>query len=118
MHTVKTYRQSFYVVAVCILLAVVSTLQAQDPTPTPEPTASPEATPIFAADDTANHQVPAGQGQVIVANATDNSGLVTSAEELDAIRLEIITQRRFIVIIGGIFFGWLMMVYLFRSVAP
>jgi hypothetical protein len=91
--------------AICFF-SVVCTQQAQEPTPSP--------TPISYADESANHQVPADQGQIIILNA--DGGLVTTAEELDAIRLEIITLRRFVTIIGGIFLGWNMIAYLFRVV--
>jgi hypothetical protein len=113
MHAVKFKT----IVAACIFSFVVFTLQAQEPTPTPTPTpdTSPTPTPNTSPDINSNHQVPAGMGQAIIDAADDSNELVTTAEQLDAVRLEIITLRRFVVIIGGIFLGWMMMLQLFRA---
>jgi hypothetical protein len=102
MIAVKTFAP---VAAIIFLLSVVSTLHAQEPTPTPVPTPPP------CLDGCG--MVNGDSGQITIVNA--EGGLVSSATELDAIRLEIIELRRFVVIIGGIFFGWLVMVYLFRT---
>lgn len=80
------------VVAAAIFCSV--TLQAQSPTP----------------DDSSNHQVTIDSGQETIVNG----GVATTADELDAIRLEIIELRRFVLILGGAFLAWNSMKLLFR----
>jgi hypothetical protein len=58
--------------------------------------------------------VGADSGQAAIAAASPGD-TISTATELDAIRLEIIMLRRFTVILGGIFFGWAILVKVFSS---
>jgi len=55
-----------------------------------------------------------GKTQIAADIAAPN--LSTSATELDAIRLEIVELRRFMVLLGGMFFAFKIMEYLFKWV--
>jgi hypothetical protein len=90
--------------AILLLMFSVPFLQAEFVNPSGNNSqAALEATSVVGGDS--------GQAAIEAAEG----GLVTSAAELDAIRLEIIELRRFVVIIGGIFFGWICMAQLFRA---
>jgi hypothetical protein len=86
-------------IAACIWMAlsVVSTLQAQDPTPTPAPSSTPLSTPGAA---------PA---------TTDQEGLAQVRDEIIGVRDEVITFRRLVIIMAGIGLGWQTCLLLFKS---
>lgn len=93
--------------AVCksLLLAALifsSTVLAQSPTPVP--------------DNVAHHEVTADSGQGTITAATSGSpaATVTTADELDAIRMEIIWSRRFLCVGLGMYLGWSSMLFLFK----
>jgi hypothetical protein len=77
--------------------SVVSTLRAQDPTPTPAPSSTPLSTP---------GAPPA---------ATDQEGLAQVRDEIIGVRDEIITFRRLVIIMAGIGLGWQTCLLLFKN---
>jgi hypothetical protein len=86
-------------ITACIWMAlsVVSTLQAQDPTPTPAPSSTPLSSP---------GAPPA---------TTDQEGLAQVRDEIIVARDEIITFRRLVIIMAGIGLGWQTCLLLFKS---
>ncbi len=67
-------------------------------------------------DSAQHHEVIADSGQATVESAIENSpaSSVTTAVELDAIRMEIIQARRFMVVLGGCWLAWASLSLLFR----
>jgi hypothetical protein len=97
-HDVLFSNRSVASIATCIWMAlsVVSTLQAQTPTPTPAPTATPLSSP---------GGPPA---------TTDQEGLAQVRDEIIITRDEIITFRRLVIIMAGIGLGWQTCLLLFK----
>jgi hypothetical protein len=120
MTAMKLRSASLGVVAV-VFFTVVSTLhggcdpaidpETYTPCDTSEVCVDNACVPAPPACDNACEQVSPGSGQEAI---DANPPSVSSAVELDAIRLEIIALRRYVVILGGIFFGWAITVYLYR----
>jgi hypothetical protein len=89
---------------------------ALTPTPSPTATPAPQPTPPPGYDDTAHHEVVADSGQQTINAATSSSpaARVTSTDELDALRLEVIWLRRFLCVGLGVYLGWSAMLLLFK----
>jgi hypothetical protein len=89
---------------------------AQDPTPTPTPTATPVCTPAGRATNGC-WDVPVDVNQdMSVPSWADVEYQTNEIAELIMLRQDVIALRRFVVIIGGMLLGWLMMSFLFDAI--
>jgi hypothetical protein len=98
------------------LLFLCSGTWAQEPTPTPTPTPTPVCTPASRATNGC-WDVPADVNQdMSVPSWADVEYQTNEIAELIMLRQDVIALRRFVVVIGGMLLGWLMMSFLFDAI--
>jgi hypothetical protein len=89
---------------------------AQEGTPTPTPTPTPVCTPAGRATNGC-WDVPADVNQdMSVPSWADVDYQTNEIAELIMLRQDVIALRRFVVVIGGMLLGWLMMSFLFDAI--
>ena len=90
--------------------------QAQDSSPTPTPTPTPVCTPAGRATNGC-WDVPVDPNDAMTLPTwADTEYQTNEVAELIMLRQDVVALRRFVVIIGGMLFAWLMMWFLFDAI--
>jgi hypothetical protein len=114
--------RSFIIVLVVCTLSVISTLWATSPVwfPCSDETYSWNAVSNNCEErrqvqDVGVHMTIPNEGLERIDQTSSNGIAISEADELDAIRMELNIMRRFMVALGGMFFGWMCMTQLFKA---